>query len=208
MTALMFQRNLVNKSRFGKQDPFCTVTWGEDKQKTKAIKRSVPTYTASALLSFLTARGGQHPEWDEELRFTIMEDTDDVLARSQSTSDNLASSTTSSSLGVDSPAGVTTAQALATKSRKGPIGKKGQKSLKLACYADDAKEPEMIGECAVPIEDVLKKGEVDGRSLKSKSQLIHAEWYDIMYKEKYSGEVYLELTFYSNVSHILDWTDR
>lgn len=35
------QRNLVNKSRFGKQDPFCTVTYGEDKQKTKAIKRYV-----------------------------------------------------------------------------------------------------------------------------------------------------------------------
>ena len=27
-----------------------------------------------------------------------------------------------------------------------------------------------------------------------------AEWYEFLYKEKYSGEVYLELTFYSNVS--------
>jgi hypothetical protein len=25
------------------------------------------------------------------------------------------------------------------------------------------------------------------------------EWYDIFYKDKYSGEVYLELTFFSNV---------
>jgi hypothetical protein len=25
------------------------------------------------------------------------------------------------------------------------------------------------------------------------------EWYEFLYKEKYSGEVYLELTFYSNV---------
>ena len=59
--------------------------------------------------------------------------------------------------------------------------------MRLACYADDAKEPELIGDCTVSIDDVLKKGEVD-------------EWYDILYKEKYSGEVYLELTFYSNVS--------
>ena len=59
--------------------------------------------------------------------------------------------------------------------------------MRLACYADDAKEPELIGECAVSIDDVLKLGEVD-------------EWYDILYKEKYSGEVYLELTFFSNVS--------
>lgn len=120
-----------------------------------------------------------------------MEDADDVLARSQSTSDSLAlgSSTTSiSSISkpTDSP-GVTTAQALAQRSRKGAIGKKGGKSMRLACYADDAKEPELIGDCTVSIDDVLKKGEVD-------------EWYDILYKEKYSGEVYLELTFYSNVS--------
>jgi hypothetical protein len=27
-----------------------------------------------------------------------------------------------------------------------------------------------------------------------------SEWYEFTYKDKYSGEVYLELTFYSNVS--------
>ena len=26
------------------------------------------------------------------------------------------------------------------------------------------------------------------------------EWYEFSFKDKYSGEVYLELTFYSNVS--------
>jgi hypothetical protein len=34
--------------------------------------------------------------------------------------------------------------------------------MKVACYADDAKEPELIGEVVVPIEEALKKGEVDG----------------------------------------------
>jgi hypothetical protein len=27
------------------------------------------------------------------------------------------------------------------------------------------------------------------------------EWYEFSFKDKYSGEVYLELTFYSNVSY-------
>ena len=58
--------------------------------------------------------------------------------------------------------GSVTAQALANKSRKGPIGKKGGKSMKVACFADDAKEPELIGEVTVPIDEVLKLGEVDG----------------------------------------------
>jgi hypothetical protein len=38
-TLIAEQRNLPNKSRFGKQDPFCTVQFDEDKQKTKPIKR-------------------------------------------------------------------------------------------------------------------------------------------------------------------------
>ncbi|WVQ68451.1 uncharacterized protein L199_006659 [Kwoniella botswanensis] len=163
-------KNLVNKSRFGKQDPFCTVSIGEDKQRTKPIKR-----------------GGQHPEWDEELRFAIVEDLDDVLVRSESQPDSLNSSTNGAPPPPlkDSSSGVITSAALANKSRKGPLNKKGGKSMKVACYADDAKEPELIGECVINIDDVLKKGEVD-------------EWYDFLYKDKYSGEVYLELTFFSN----------
>ena len=95
-----------------------------------------------------------------------MEDLEDVLARSESQSlaDSVASSTASiSSLAKGGSPGGTTAQALATRSRKGPLNKKGGKSMRVACYADDAKEPELIGECVVHIEEVLKKGEVDGR---------------------------------------------
>ena len=36
--------------------------------------------------------------------------------------------------------------------------------MKVACFADDAKEPELIGEVTVPIDEVLKLGEVDGES--------------------------------------------
>ncbi|KAK8854621.1 hypothetical protein IAR55_003360 [Kwoniella newhampshirensis] len=164
-------KNLPNKSRFGKQDPFCTVAVGEEKQRTKPIKR-----------------GGQHPEWDEELRFAIFEDLDDVLVRSESQPDSLTSSLNGAPppLPKDTPAGVITSAALASKSRKGPLGKKGGlKSMRVACYADDPKEPELIGECVINIEEALKKGEVD-------------EWYEFTHKEKYSGEIYLEMTFYSN----------
>lgn len=77
--------------------------------------------------------------------------------------------------------------------------------MKVACFADDAKEPELIGEVTVPIDEVLKLGEVDGECLFRHSvdgvgvRLI-VEWYEFSFKDKYSGEVYLELTFYSNVS--------
>ena len=91
-----------------------------------------------------------------------MEDIDDVLIRSESQTDTSLSSSTSHADGLGQP-GVTTAAALASKSRKGPIHKKGVKSMKAACYADDAKEPELIGECVVSIEEVLKQGEVDGK---------------------------------------------
>ncbi|ORX38332.1 hypothetical protein BD324DRAFT_620459 [Kockovaella imperatae] len=165
-------RNLPNKSRFGKQDPFCTVQFLEDKKRTRTIKR-----------------GGQHPEWDDELRFTIMEELEDILkvSRSESLADSTVSSSASlaSVAGRDSPAGVTTAQALAAKSRRPFTKKGGGKNMRVACYADDPKEPELIGDCYVQIDEVLKKGEVD-------------EWYEFTYKEKYVGEIYLELTFYSN----------
>lgn len=74
--------------------------------------------------------------------------------------------------------------------------------MKVACFADDAKEPELIGDCVVSLEDVLKKGEVDGEYLAHLHQRRAdpiADWYDFQYKEKYSGEIYLELTFFSNV---------
>ncbi|WVN86238.1 uncharacterized protein L203_101399 [Cryptococcus depauperatus CBS 7841] len=159
-------RNLPNKSRFGKQDPFCTIVIGEDKQKTKTIKR-----------------GGQHPEWDEEFRFAIFEDVEDVIQRSESQPESLNTSLNGKPIILSNNSGIVTSSGLASKSRK--QRKKGGKAMKISCYADDAKEPELVGECVVSIEEVLKKGEVD-------------EWYEFLYKDKYSGELYLELTFFSN----------
>lgn len=147
-----------------------------------------PSDLAFTMRRLTSDSGGQHPEWDEELRFTIHEDVDDLLVRSDSQNqfDSLPTSISSkhtslsSNMNPSQPtpppkdpgnvslnsslSGSVTAQSLANKSRKGPINKKGGKSMKVACYADDAKEPELIGECTVPIDDVLKQGEVDGES--------------------------------------------
>lgn len=44
--------------------------------------------------------------------------------------------------------------------------KKAKKTMRIACYADDPKEPEIIGEALVSIDDVLSKGEIDGEHLR------------------------------------------
>lgn len=120
----------------------------QEKQKTKPIKR-----------------GGQHPEWDEELRFSVKEDVDDILAASQKNSSLKSKRDELPPLPAEQ--GVVTPQSLANISRKGvPAGsapkKKAQKTMRIACYADDPKEPEMIGEALVSLDDVLQQGEVDG----------------------------------------------
>lgn len=138
----------------------------EEKRRTKAIKR-----------------GGQHPEWDEEFRFTLYEAIEDELARnSQST---------------DSP------PPLPPKKSRTPKNIKGGTSMRLQCYADDPREPDLIGEAMVDLTEVLTKGETDGMlrlfCLRSDLFSLLSEWFTLMNKDKYAGEVYIELTFWSNV---------
>lgn len=56
-------------------------------------------------------------------------------------------------------------------------------TLGLACYAHD-KEPVLIGAASLPLDHVLTHGE-------------HDQWVMLSKNERYAGEVYLELTFYS-----------
>ena len=79
-------------------------------------------------------RGGQHPTWDEQLHFEIYDDMEDT---------SLGHSVT------------------ATGTIKGPP-RKTPKILQVTCYADDAREPEMIGEGTVELDNTLKTGEFDG----------------------------------------------
>ncbi|KAG8831745.1 hypothetical protein FRC17_002628 [Serendipita sp. 399] len=140
-------RNLPNKRHIGKQDPYCTLKLHNEAKKTKPVKR-----------------GGQHPEWDEEIRFELFEDVEDELART-------------------AKGGATPPVPPKDKPKERKV--RGGKSMRLLCYADDPREPELIGETVVDLSEVLTKGETD-------------EWFTLMNKDKYSGEIYLELTFWSN----------
>ncbi|KZT72585.1 hypothetical protein DAEQUDRAFT_591562 [Daedalea quercina L-15889] len=141
-------KNLPNKRHIGKQDPYCSVTFNGEKKRTKAIKR-----------------GGQHPEWDEEFRYTLYEDPNDIP--------------------VPPPHEDGTPPPPPPKKNKGPPSVKGGRLMLVACYAEDPREPDFIGEANVDLTEVLTKGETD-------------EWFTLTNKEKYCGEVYLELTFWSN----------
>ena len=82
-------------------------------------------------------RGGQHPEWDEEIRFTIYED--------------------------DATAGLSEGDAPPPPPKDGrPRKIKGGKSMQLCCFADDPREPDLIGDCKVDLTEVFTKGETDG----------------------------------------------
>lgn len=125
-------------------------------------------------------RGGQHPEWDEEIRFTIYEDSEALRG-----SDD----------GAPPP--------LPPKAGRGPKKIQGGEKMALACFAAD-KEPELIGEATVDLTEALTKGETDGAQLLLSMMMCsrltyHSEWFTLLNKDKYSGEVYLELTFWSNV---------
>lgn len=141
-------KNLPNKRHIGKQAPYCLITHNDHKRRTRVIKR-----------------GGQHPEWDEEFRFTIYEDMEAEIPKS-ATRDELP-------------------PPLPPKRSKGPKKIKGGCLMKLQCYADDIRDPDFIGETLVDLTEALTKGETD-------------EWFALMNKDKYAGEVYLELTFWSN----------
>lgn len=94
-------------------------------------------------------RGGQHPEWDEEIRFELFEDIEDELARTAR-----ANREDGSTPPLPPP-----------KDQHKERKIKGGKTMRLLCYADDPREPELIGETVVDLNEALKKGETDGQSL-------------------------------------------
>ena len=100
-----------------------------EKKRTRAIKK-----------------GGQHPEWDDELRFTLFEDTEDMLERTASAGDE------------GTPPPPPPKETMKRKKRA-----KGGNKMLLACFADEPKEPELIGETTVDLTEVLTKGETDGK---------------------------------------------
>ena len=102
-----------------RQDPYCTLEVGKQKLRTKVVKR-----------------GGQHPDWDDEVRFPILDDADDTPATG------------------DQPPPVPAKSPRADWNR--------DRTLVLSCYADDPRDPELIGEIKINLKEVLTKGETDG----------------------------------------------
>lgn len=60
-------------------------------------------------------------------------------------------------------------------------------SLRITVF-NDAKEPDLIGDTTLDLRNVYKKGEFD-------------EWVSLKFRDRYAGEVYIEMTFYSTVKH-------
>lgn len=125
------QRHLTNV-KIAKQDPYCSLVVGSERNRTSVIKK-----------------GGQHPEWDEQVKFDIIEDASDLLARPQP--DGLSASDSSSSLGRSGAA-----------IGKKKVFAKGTKTLKLAVYADAPREPELVGEAVFDLAKALNTGEDEG----------------------------------------------
>ncbi|SCV70501.1 BQ2448_1895 [Microbotryum intermedium] len=162
-------KNLPNRVKIGKQDPYCTLTYGIHKKRTETIER-----------------GGQQPTWDAEFRFEILRDsTEQMGAISGATVNKLGGVASAAGTVSDDGkvlAGFTnTAPAAGTSTLNADT--RGRKMLKLACWADDPKDPKLVGEGFLELEPTIKKGAFD-------------DWVKLERKGRYAGEVYLELTWY------------
>ena len=160
MTDLYTQRNLPNKQRIGKQDPYCACTVGHQKHRTAAIKR-----------------GGQTPRWDAQLQFEIWEDAENEVKAVATESGGIAPAPNTpvrailEAGGSDGKENEPPGQANVGRTANSTAGTGGapssssssKRNLKVACYADDLKEPELIGEGVVDFTSILKKGEYDGK---------------------------------------------
>lgn len=111
---------------------------------------------------FDSHRGGQHPEFDDEVRFKIYEEAEDIISRTPKSSDvatvagDPASSSASLPTVEESASGVLPAPSTA---RRLP----SNKSIVVQVWADDAKEPKIVGETVVDLTEVFKTCEQDGQ---------------------------------------------
>ncbi|GAA6016813.1 hypothetical protein JCM11491_001815 [Sporobolomyces phaffii] len=157
-------KNLPNRVRIGKQNPYATVTYGLHKKRTETIER-----------------GGQQPTWDAEFRFEILKEefeNEQLEAGGAAHVDRKGGVLPMSSK--DAAAGVNRLE-----KPKPTVTVGDGRILKLACWADDNRDPRLIGEGELNIDDTIRKGKFD-------------DWVKLERKDRYAGEVYLELTWYSN----------
>ena len=137
------QRNLPNKQRIGKQDPYCSITLGHQKGKTPAVKR-----------------GGQTPHWDAQLEFEVWEALGDEVPVVATDSGGIAPASAAAKDDDILPNQATVGRTRQKSDEEAAKAKK--KIMKIACYADDPREPDLIGEAELDYAPTLKKGEFDG----------------------------------------------
>ncbi|KAG9044854.1 hypothetical protein FS837_007411 [Tulasnella sp. UAMH 9824] len=106
-------------------------------------------------------RGGQNPEWDEEFRFPIYETAEEELRRTRGKRD-----------GEGKFFDVSYGRARPPK-----------RIMRLSCYADSPRKPDLIGESTIDLTEALTQGELDG-------------YFELTSPTFYRGEVYLEMTYY------------
>ncbi|KAE9408474.1 hypothetical protein BT96DRAFT_700009 [Gymnopus androsaceus JB14] len=118
-------QNLHDK-HFFKQDVYAQITFNGETKKTK-----------------IDVKGGQHPMWDEEIRFPVY--------KIPNTGGDL----------------------------------KKYRELTATCWAKEHKDDSLLGEGKVDMTATLKSGEFD-------------DWVPLKTSEDQRGEIYLEITYYSN----------
>ncbi|KAK9470438.1 C2 domain-containing protein [Dipodascopsis tothii] len=116
-------KNLPNRRKMGKQDPYCTARIAQNAQNTKTDKR-----------------GGQTPHWDHELRFDVYDTPD-------------------------------------------------SQKMKVTVLDDNDARPELIGDALIDLKPAFERSSADG----------YDNWHPIMFKNKYAGEIFIEMTFYAKV---------
>ena len=119
------------------------MTIGHQKSKTPAVKR-----------------GGQTPHWDAQLEFEIWEALGDEVPVVATESGGIAPASGDGADDADLP-GQATVGRTRPKAGNGSSSSK-KKIMKIACYADDPREPELVGEAELDYSATLKKGEFDG----------------------------------------------
>ncbi|KAI5475501.1 hypothetical protein MNV49_001315 [Pseudohyphozyma bogoriensis] len=166
---VMKGRNLPNKVKIGKQNPFAIIQLGVTKKKTSAIER-----------------GGQTPEWDEELRIEIPEDISELATERVAVNRTGGVSALSNSTSADRMKKVPPVSATeGGGARATAYAAEGKRMLRLACYADDARDPTLVGETFIDLDPILRKGASD-------------TWWTLEKRGKFAGEIYLEMTWYLN----------
>ncbi|KAF9973949.1 hypothetical protein BGZ73_002792 [Actinomortierella ambigua] len=113
-------RDLPNRERFGKQDPFILFKLGNVSKRCST-----------------DIRGGQRPRWKDDQINILMYESE----------------------------------------------AKDAKSLYVTCLDEDPQKNDLIGDCVINLDKVLKDGE-------------HDDWFQLSYKGREAGELQLQLTYY------------